>query len=313
MAQVRGAPAIAHRRGPLHNAKPLPRSSPPPWAIGAWALLVWGTAGIHAAQAQGTGLTPHREPDMPTSTAAGPLPPETALIDAPAQRLQYTLGLRVKTQHSPDARTGLAVRPVLGLRYGRWRLGHATGDQWLQFSSYRTSTNLAYQLRETDRFDVSLSLRVQNLQDNSSFDGFSSGQNTLRGKVGLNYRLSPRWSIGSDFTQDLMGRGDGTTLSLGAAYGWPLSDRSALSLSGGLNWATASHWATQNRLLPAPAQGWRAGIGSVGVGAGYRYAITPQWAWFGAVGTSRHLGQVKEVSPDDLRWSGQLGFLYFSR
>ena len=263
----------------------------------AWAGLAWAALSINQAQAQ----------------AADSPPPDTATTDVPAQRLQYTLGLRIKTQQATDASTSLTLRPVVGLRYGRWRLGHATGDQWLQFSSYRTSTNLAYQLRETDRFDVSLSLRIQNLKDNSSFDGFSSGQNTLRGKVGLNYRLNPRWSIGSDFTQDLMGRGDGTTLSLGAAYGWPLSERSSLSLSGGLNWASASHWSTQNRLLPAPAQSWRAGIGAVGVGASYRYAITPQWAWFGSVGTSRHLGQVKEVSPDDLRWNGQIGFLYFSR
>jgi outer membrane scaffolding protein for murein synthesis (MipA/OmpV family) len=160
---------------------------------------------------------------------------------------------------------------------------------------------------------VDLSFRIQNLQDNSSFDGFSSGKNTLRARVGVNYQLNKRWSVGTDVTQDLMDRGDGTTLSVGASYGLPLSDRSTLSLSAGVNWATADHWATQLRLLPPPAGGWHSGLGSLGLGMSYRYALTPQWAWFGTVGSSRHLGQVDAVSPSTLSWSGQIGVLYFSR
>lgn len=280
--------------------------------MGAWALLMWGAWGINSAQAQTTGITAPLDPATPTSAATPTPPPEAMPIGAPAKRLQYALGLRVKTQTLSDVSTGLVLRPVLGLRYGRWRLGHATGDKWLQFSGYRKDTNLSYQLRENDRFNVALSMRVQNLKDNTSFDGFSDGQNTLRGRVGVSYQLNQRWSIGSDFTQDLLGRGDGTTWSFGTGYGLPLNERSALSLSGGLSWASASHWSTQMRLLDAPPEGWQSGIGSVGLGAGYRYAITPQWAWFGTLGAARPLGQVQAVSPKPLRWSGQIGFLYFS-
>ena len=255
---------------------------------------------------------------LPFSARAATAAPETpsSTPDTPedkSHRWQYTLGLKLKTHDLSDARTDVALRPVLGLRYGRWRLGHATGDEWLNFSGYRQEANLAYQLRDDERLKVALSLRVQNLQDNSSFDGFSSGKNTLRGRVSANYQLDKHWSLGTDATQDLMGRGDGTTLSVGASYGLPLSERSALSLSGGVQWATASHWATQMRLLPAPQEGWRSGLGSVGLGLGYRYAFTPQWAWFGTVGTSRHLGQVNDISPSQLSWSGQIGILYFSR
>lgn len=243
--------------------------------------------------------------DKPNRTDSAP--PDTA------HRLRYTVGLKLKTHDVANASNTVALRPVLGLRYGRWRFGHATGDEWLQFSGYRQEANLAYQWRNEDRLNADLSLRVQNLQDNSSFDGFSSGKNTLRGRISVNYRLNQRWSIGTDLTQDLMGRGDGTTLSVGASYGLPLNERSALSFSGGLNWATADHWATQLRLVPPPESGWHAGIGSVGLGLSYRYAITPQWAWFGTLGTTRHMGQVQEVSPSALSWSGQIGVLYFSR
>lgn len=320
MAPVRGALAIARRGGLPQTTEPHPRNSPASWAMGVWALLVWGAWGTHAAQAQATVITAPLDPATQTRAATPSLlletetetKAETMPVGVPAKRLQYALGLRVKTQTSPGASTGLVLRPVLGLRYGRWRLGHATGDRWLQFSGYRKDTNLSYQLRDNDRFSVALSMRVQNLKDNTSFDGFSDGQNTLRGRVGVNYRLNQRWSIGSDVTQDLLGRGDGTTWSFGTGYGLPLNARSALSLSGGLSWASASHWSTQMRLFDAPSEGWQSGIGSVGVGAAYRYAISPQWAWFGTLSAARPLGQVQAVSPKPLRWNGQVGFLYFS-
>jgi hypothetical protein len=280
--------------------------------MGAWAGLAWAAVSLNLAQAQATDTTP-LDTVAPPPLAAEPQTPDTQPSDVPAKRWHYTVGLKLKTQDLADARTSLALRPVLGVRYGRWRLGYATGDEWLAFSGYRKEANLAYQLRDDERLKVDLSLRVQNLQDNSSFDGFSSGKNTLRARVGVNYQVNKRWSVGTDVTQDLMDRGDGTTLSVGASYGLPLSERSTLSLSAGVNWATADHWATQLRLLPPPPGGWHAGLGSVGLGMSYRYAFTPQWAWFGTVGSSRHLGQVDTVSPSTLSWSGQVGVLYFSR
>lgn len=230
----------------------------------------------------------------------------------PPHHWRYTLGLKLKSSDQADGGKSLALRPVLGLRYGRWRLGYATGDEWLKFSGYRKESNVAYELREDEKLKIALSARVQNLKDNDSFDGFSSGKNTLRGRVSIGYQLHKRWSMGSDVTQDLMNRGDGTTVSMGLSYLWPLSEHSSLSLSSGVTWATADHWATQLRLLPAPAGGWQSGLGELGLGMSYRYAITSQWAWFGTLGTSRHLGQVNEVSPSTLSWNGQIGLLYFS-
>lgn len=260
---------------------------PPLWGMGIVAILV------------GTG--------SPGAVA------ETATADTPDNRWSYTLGIKAQSRDVADASTDLSLRPVLGLRYGRWRFGHPTGTDWLRFSGYRKEANLAYQLRDDERIKVGLSLRVQNLKDNSNFDGFSTGRNTLRGRVSVSYQLDPHWALGSDLTQDLMGRGDGSTLSVGASYALPLDARSALNLSAGLTWASASHWATEWRLAPPPPDGWQSGLGSLGLGLSYRYALTPQWAWFGTLGTVRPLGQVHAVSPQNLNWTGQLGLLYFSR
>lgn len=281
--------------------------------MGVFAWLLLAAGGLDAALAQTVGTTSTMAPVSSTSLAPDNQTAEAEPSEGTSHHWRYTLGLKLKSSDLADHGTELALRPVLGLRYGRWRLGHATGDDWLAFSGYRKEANLAYQLRDNERLQVSLSLRIQNLKDNSSFDGFSSGQNTLRGRVGVNYRLNRRWSIGTDLTQDLLGRGDGTTLSLGASYGLPLSERSSLSMNGGFGWATGNHWATQMRRLPTPQEGWRAGLGSVGFGLSYRYALTPQWAWFGTAGTSRHLGQVADIRPSQLSWNGQIGILYFSR
>ncbi len=313
VAEGYGAPGITHRGGLAQKGKPLPRRSPPLWVMGVCLGLVWAAVSSNLAQAQATNSPPSEAQVEQPPAAADPQPSATTPGDAPAHRWRYTLGLKLKTHALDNDHTGLALRPVLGVQYGRWRLGHPTGDEWLAFSGYRKESNLAYQLRDDERMKVALSLRVQNLQDNTSFDGFSSGKNTLRARVGVNYQLSKRWSVGTDVTQDLMNRGDGTTLSVGASYGLPLSERSALSLSGGVNWATADHWATQLRLLPTPPGGWQSGLGSAGMGMSYRYALTPQWAWFGTVSNSRALGQVNTVNPNTMSWSGQIGVLYFSR
>jgi len=283
------------------------RMHPGLWALGVGGLLAWGAAsGATTETPPQAQAEPETAPTTTTSTTA-------IASDAPASRWLYTLGVKLQGRETAYASTSLTLRPVLGLRYGRWRIGHPTGTEWLSFSGYRKESSLAYQWREDERLKVGFSLRVQNLQDNSSFDGFSSGQNTLRGRVSVNYKLDRHWSLGSDLTQDLMDRGDGTTLSVGASYGLPLSDRSALSFSAGLNWATADHWATQWRQAPAPAEPWHSGLGSLGMGMSYRYALTPQWAWFGTLGSLRPLGQVQTVSPRSLNWQGQLGLLYFSR
>ena len=286
-------PTFLPRSGRFARAKSRPQNLRLQAMGWAWVLMAGG------AHAQADLQTPSQTPDKAlTAPGAAPSADRTSQDTAPepptpdqiqAKRWQYTMGLKLKSSEQADGRKSLALRPVLGLRYGRWRLGHATGDEWFKFSGYREATNLAYDLRDDDKLHIALSARIQNIQDNSSFDGFSSGKNTVRARVSMGYQLDKHWSLGSDVTQDLM------------------------SLSSGASWATARHWATQLRLRPTPEGGWQAGLGDWGWGMSYRYAITPQWAWFGTLGTSRHLGQVNEVSPSHFSWNGQLGLLYFSR
>ena len=254
----------------------------------------------------------------PDASAASPdssrqyRPPQEAASEDP-KPWSYSLGVKLKAGDMAHPGTGLSLRPVLGLRYGRWRFGHSSGDEWLRFSAYRKDSSLEYDWRDDSRLKVSLSGRIQNLKDNESFDGFSSGRNTLRARMSMNYRLHNAWSIGLDLTQDMLNRGDGTTMTVGASYWWALDDHSSLSVNAGTTWATRDHWRTLMRDAAVPEGGWRAGLGEVGGGLSYRYSLRPHWAWFGTLSTTRTLGQVAEVSPTPLIWRGQIGLIYFSR
>ncbi len=274
--------------------------------LSALMACLWLAAGTTKAQ------TPPDDPSVAPSQAVSELPPPEP-APAPASGWHYAVGLKLKADDVAHPGNQVKLRPIIGLRYGRWRIGQNTSEDWLRFSGYRKDTGVEYDWKDSDKLKVALSLRIQNITDNESFDGFGSGKNTLRGRASINYRLSPRWSIGTDITQDLMDRGDGTTVTVGASYLWPLDDRSSLSINSGVSWATADHWKTQYRTAPAPSAPWHAGLGGLGAGLSYRYSIRPQWAWFGTVSTSRALGQVNEVSPSLLSWNGQIGLIYFSR
>jgi hypothetical protein len=277
------------------------------------ALWLAGTATGAQATAPQENAPPSAPLEQgPDSEPAGPAP-EADGQSAQPPRWRYALGLKLKTDDMSLLPGNAQWRPVIGVRYGRWRFGQNTSDDWLRFSGYRKDTGLEYDWKNSEKLKIALSMRIQNITDNESFDGFSGGRNTLRGRASISYRLNPRWSIGTDFTQDLLNRGDGTTVTVGASYLWPLNDRSSLSINSGVGWATADHWQTQYRQTTQPTNAWHSGLGSLAGGISYRYSIQPQWAWFAVLNTSRALGQAAEVSPHTLTWSSQIGLLYFSR
>jgi hypothetical protein len=208
---------------------------------------------------------------------------------------------------------GVKLRPVIGLRYGRWRVGIGDGEEWLQFNSYRKEPSLSYQWLEKEDISVGLSMRVQNLKTGESFDAFEPGRKTLRSRVFANIRITDRWSGGIDWTQDLLNRGDSSTLSLGVSYSWPLSQQSVLSANSGLTWAPAEHWRTTAGFNRVGAGGLATGVGSIGSGLSYKHSLTPKWAWYSTLGVSKEVGTVAKLSGPHNLVSGQIGMLYFNR
>lgn len=239
----------------------------------------------------------------------------TAKPDTPeaATPWNYTLGMRVRADDINQASRSAKLRPVLGLRYGRWRVGIGDGQEWLRFNSFRKEPSLSYQWIEKNDISLGLSMRIHNLNTNESFDVFESGRKTLRSRVLANVRITDRWSAGVEWTQDVLNRGDSSTLGLGVSYAWPLSNHSELSLSSGLTWAPAEHWRTAAGIHRIGAGGLTTGTGSVGSGLSYKHSLSRQWAWYSTLGINKEVGNVAKLSGPHSLVNGQIGLLYFDR
>jgi hypothetical protein len=173
--------------------------------------------------------------------------------------VHVTLGGRVKVADVTDMRGTLKLRPVIGLRYGRWRFGVGDASDWLRFSGYRKEATLSYDWLDSQRASLRLSLRVHNLATGEGVDAFEAGRHTLRGRAQFNYALTSRWSLGGELTHDLLDRGDGQTLGAGASYRWPLDPRRAIYFNGGVTWGSARHWTHWRHPWPsgrASSPGW---------------------------------------------------------
>jgi len=241
------------------------------------------------------------------ATSAEPLAEET-----PA-RWNYTLGLRVRADDINQDTQSVKLRPVIGIRYGRWRVGIGDGQEWLRFNSFRKEPSLSYQWVENRDVSLGVSLRIHNLTTDEAFDVFEPGRKTLRSRVLTNIRITDRWSGGIEWTQDLLNRGDSSTLGLGVSYAWPLSEHSELSLNAGLTWAPAEHWRTAAGVNREGAGGLTTGTGSVGSGLSYKHSLSRRFAWYSTLGVNKDVGNVAKLSGPHSSVNAQVGLLYFER
>jgi hypothetical protein len=241
------------------------------------------------------------------------------IADAPTEdeevqnKVHYTLGIRMRADDINQDTRSAQLRPVLGLRYGRWRVGIGDGQEWLRFNSFRKEPSLSYQWIEKSHISLGLSMRIHNLNTGEAFDMFEPGRKTLRSRVLANVRITDRWSGGVEWTQDLLNRGDSSTLGLGVSYAWPLTQHSELSLNSGMTWAPAEHWRTAAGVNRIGAGGLTTGTGSVGSGLSYKHSLAKQWAWYSTLGVNKDVGQVAKLSGPHNLVNGQIGLLYFDR
>ena len=237
----------------------------------------------------------------------------TTVAEEPQTKLHYTLGIRMRADDLNQDTRSAQLRPVLGLRYGRWRVGIGDGQEWLRFNSFRKEPSLSYQWIENKNISLGLSMRIHNLNTGEAFDIFEPGRKTLRSRVLANMRITDRWSAGVEWTQDVLNRGDSSTLALGISYAWPLTQHSELSLNSGITWAPAEHWRTAAHMNRIGAGELTTGIGSVGSGLSYKHSLSKRWAWYSTLGINKAVGQVAKLSGPDSLVNGQIGLLYFDR
>lgn len=222
----------------------------------------------------------------------------------------YSLGTRLEIGDMRQL-DGLRLRPTIGLRYGRWRIGAVDNQTWHRFGQALQDSNLTYDWLDSPQWQTSLSASVVNLDQDRTFDALRSGRKTLRAKASLDYTVDRHWTLGLSMTQDLFNRGDGTTLSPALTYRKTLDNDSAVLLSTYTTWGTASHWQSEAGRTSGSALRQTAGLGSWGAQITHRRRWSPQWAYFTQLSTSRLIAPTTPASPAQ-GWSGQMGVIYFS-
>ena len=239
---------------------------------------------------------------------------ESASIIGEADQLSYTLGTRLKSNDMGDWQNTARVRPVIGLRYGKWQLGIGDGRAWRNLGQFGSEPTLSYQFTDEHDVNIGLSMRVHNVSTGESFDVFEGGKNTLRSRVMLHRKINQRWRFNADWTQDVLNRGDGTTLNLGLSYAWPVFQQSELILHADSTWATAEHWRNSGSQFKTGSLNLvTSGFQKVSAGLTFKQSLSRHWAWYSSFAISHPIAELKKISGSNEIASGQIGILYFKR
>ena len=239
---------------------------------------------------------------------------EASPVISESDQLYYTLGTRLKSNDLGDWQNTARVRPVIGLRYGKWQLGIGDGRAWRNLGQFGSEPTLSYQFMDEHDVNIGLSMRVHNVSTGESFDVFEGGKNTLRTRIMLHRKINQRWRFNADWTQDVLNKGDGTTLNLGLSYAWPVFQQSELILHADSTWATAEHWRNSgSQFKTGPLNLVTTGFQKVSAGLTFKQSISRHWAWYSSFAISQPIAELKRISGSNEIASGQIGILYFKR
>jgi len=251
---------------------------------------------------------------LPSTVNAQNSSTEASPVISESDQLYYTLGTRLKSNDLGDWQNTARVRPVIGLRYGKWQLGIGDGRAWRNLGQFGSEPTLSYQVMDEHDFNIGLSMRVHNVSTGESFDVFEGGKNTLRTRVMLHRKINQRWRFNADWTQDVLNKGDGTTLNLGLSYAWPVFQQSELILHADSTWATAEHWRNSgSQFKTGPLNLVTTGFQKVSAGLTFKQSISRHWAWYSSFAISQPIAELKRISGSNEIASGQIGILYFKR
>ena len=251
---------------------------------------------------------------LPSTVNAQNSSTEASPVISESDQLYYTLGTRLKSNDLGDWQNTARVRPVIGLRYGKWQLGIGDGRAWRNLGQFGSEPTLSYQVMDEQDLNIGLSMRVHNVSTGESFDVFEGGKNTLRSRVMLHRKINQRWRFNADWTQDVLNKGDGTTLNLGLSYAWPVFQQSELILHADSTWATAEHWRNSGSQFKTGSLNLvTTGFQKVSAGLTFKQSLSRHWAWYSSFAISQPIAELKRISGSNEIASGQIGILYFKR
>lgn len=222
-----------------------------------------------------------------------------ASASAQSIRSSYALGLSyaVGPDYPGAAAMGARLRPVLALRYGRLRLSSSGGSSVLNFGSgTRGGSGASADLFDIGSFRIRGALRLANGRQSDDFPalvGLPDIERTVIGRLSASYRFSRRLNGDVRLGWDLLGRGNGVTVSAGLHYQRVVSPRSVWSMAARLTWADSRH---MNAWFGVPASAQTAqrpeytpagGLRSFEMSMGIITRLRPRWVMFARLGAGQ--------------------------
>ena len=220
-------------------------------------------------------------------------------IDDLVANSRYVVGASVRNhpEYSGSDRRTTSLVPVLAYEYGWLRLSASGASAILGFGQDARGPGATAALIDRSDLKLGVGLRIDSgRKASASVDlaGFDDIKRTLRGRVYASYTINPRWSIGGNVSQDLLGRRGGALASTDLGYSLPLGPRTVMTFGVGANWADAQRMRSYYGVSDAaslrsglPVYRPDAGLLDLHAGTGITIAFAPRWIGFASVGGSR--------------------------
>lgn len=269
--------------------------------IGRLTAVLLLTSGISASFAADT------EPESRAASRSLDLDIDIDSVNASTapKNFGYVLGASVTSapQYDGSELRKISLRPVIALRYGRFRLSTSSASSVLNFGSVQESSGASAELIRTKKLKLKASLRLSSgrtQSDSSDLSGIPNIRKTVIGRIGSSYSLTDRWAIGATVGFDLLGRGTGLFVDTGAGYTWPYSATTVYKADFSLGFGNATNinayfgvpLSAQTATRPAFDAG--AGLRTGAVSLGFMTALDKNWVLFGRASFSTVLGEARQ-------------------
>jgi MipA family protein len=214
----------------------------------------------------------------------------------------YLVGAMALSQpeYEGSERRIIKLRPLWAYQWGRFRLSTSRSAAAMNFASDPQGPGASALLVDGNRFRFGGALRFDSGRqsgDSPRLIGLPDIERTLRGRVFVGYKLSDRWDVSANVSQDLLGRQGGAVGSLDLGYHKRLGDNIVWSAGLGMSFANRQNMQTYFGITPEqsatsklPVFMASSGLRNVYVGTGFITSLTPRWILFGNAGASRLLG-----------------------
>lgn len=236
----------------------------------------------------------------------------------------YLVGAMALSQpeYEGSERRVIKLRPLWAYQWGRFRLSTSRSSAAMNFGSDPQGPGASALLVDSQRVRFGAALRFdsgRNSGDSPRLSGLPDIERTLRGRVFVGYKLTDRWDISANVSQDLLGRQGGAVGSVDIGYHQRLGQNIQWSVGAGVSVGSRQNMQTYFGITPEQSASTKlpvftagSGLRNMYAGTGFITALSPRWILFGNVGASRLLGDAAN-SPLTLKTtsaSAGLGLAY---